>query len=174
MTGKVNELELPPEGRYLDCPRCKNSFHVAKPPDAVRNKRLMNSCPSCRYSTFTDEMFAICPKCGLTADDYQEKSRRQRENEQLLHDQEVLNRSYRNPDLIKVSTEDTVPERTRAPQSVEVPAWLCIGGGGALLSYGIIGLANYCSKDWQAVLSEPLLEPVSKLHVFFGLVSSPG
>ena len=126
LAGKINELELPPEGRNFNCPRCKNSFHVAKPPAADGNKRLVNSCPSCQYSTFTDEMFAVCPKCGLAADDYQEKSRKQRENEQLRHDQEVLNRSYRNSDLGNVPTEETVPGRARAAHTVEVTGWLCI------------------------------------------------
>jgi predicted Zn finger-like uncharacterized protein len=169
LVGKINELELPPEGRHLNCPRCKNSFHVVKPPDTGGNNRLMNSCPSCHYATFTDEMFTICPKCGLTGDDYQEISHKQQEREQLLHDQEILNRSFRNPDLVKVPTEETVPERARVAQPVAVTAWLCIAVGGAFLCYGIFGLVNYYSKDWQAVLSEPSLEPVSKLSVFFSL-----
>jgi len=135
LVGKINELELPPDGRRLNCPRCKNSFHVAKPPVAAGNKRLMNNCPSCQYSTFTDEMFAVCPKCGLTADNYHEKSRKQRESEQLLRDQEVLSRSYRNPDLTKDPTQDSVPVRVRAAQPVEVTAWLCAAVGVALVCY---------------------------------------
>jgi predicted Zn finger-like uncharacterized protein len=169
LAGKINELVLPPDGRHLICPRCKNSFHVAKPADAGVNKRLVNACPSCQYSTFTDELFAVCPKCGVSADDNEEISRRQRERERLQHDQEMLNRSFRNPDLVKAQSEETVPERPRTPQPIAVTAWLCIAMGGALLSYGLFGLVNYYGKDWQAILSEPLLEPVSKLYVFFSL-----
>ena len=169
LVGKINELELPPEGRHLDCPRCKNSFHIVRPPDAGGNSRLMNSCPSCHYSTFTDEMFAICPKCGQTADDYEKISQKQREREQLLHDQELLTRSFRNPDLVKAPTEETVPERARVAQPVAVTGWLSIAVGGILFSFGIFGLVNYYGKDWQAVLSESSLEPVSKLSIFFSL-----
>jgi len=54
-------------------------------------------------------------------------------------------------------------------QSVEVTAWLVMALGGALLAYGITGLMNYYSRDWQAALSQPLLVPVSKLSIFFQL-----
>ena len=168
LTGKINELELPPVGRTLNCPRCKNSFHVAKPPPKA-NTPLMNSCPSCQYATFTDEMFAVCPKCGMTAEEHQILSRKQREREQVQRDREALNRSFRNPDLVKAPVEEPTAQPARASQPVQVTAWLCIALGGLLLCYGSFGLANYYSKDWQAVLSEPVLEPVSKLYVFFSL-----
>ena len=170
LAGKVNELELPPLGRELTCPRCKESFHVEKPTLPAVNKALMNSCPSCQYATFTDEMFAVCPKCGMSAEDYQVLVRKQREREQLQRDQQSLQRSLRNPDLVlKVSAEEGGLEPVRTAQPVEVTAWLCIALGMALLCYGSIGLANYYQKDWQAVLSEQVLEPVSKLFVFFSL-----
>jgi hypothetical protein len=114
-------------------------------------------------------MFAICPKCGLTADDSQKISEKQREREKMQHDQEVLNRSFRNPDFVKTPTEETVPERASVAQPVAMTAWLCIVVGLAILCYGIFGLVNYYSKDWQAVLSETSLEPVSKPYVFFSL-----
>jgi predicted Zn finger-like uncharacterized protein len=169
LVGNFNELGLPPDGRNLNCPRCKNSFHVVKPPDKGGSTRLMNSCPSCNYSTFTDEMFAICPKCGLSADDCQEISRKRQERERVQLDQEVLNRSYRNPDLNRAPAEEPAHEPPRAAQPVQLTALLCILLGAALFCYGITGLVNYYSKDWQAVLSEPLLEPVSNLYVFFSL-----
>jgi hypothetical protein len=169
LAGKANELEFPPEGRNFDCPRCKNSFHVARPVDTGGNKSLMNICPACQYSTFTEEMFVVCPKCGLTADGYQEKTRKEREIEQERRDQEVLHRSYRNADLVKGPTEDDVPGQAKAGQPVRLTGWLCIAVGVALLCYGLAGLANYYSKDWQAQLSETHLEPVSKISVFFTL-----
>jgi len=130
---------------------------------------MMNSCPSCQYATFTDEMFAVCPKCGMTAEEHQALARKQREREQLQRDREALNRSFRNPDLVKAPVEEVAAQPARAAQPVQVTAWLCIALGGLLLCYGSLGLANYYSKDWQAVLSEPVLEPVSKLQVFFSL-----
>ena len=169
LAGKINELELPPGGRRITCPRCKSDFQVEKPPPPVGSKALRNSCPSCHYATFTEEMFADCPKCGMSAEDYQVLSRKQREREQTLRDQEALNRSFRNPDLVKVAKEESVAEPVRAAQAVELTARLCLVLGGALLCYGVLGLANYYQKDWQAVLSEAVLEPVSRFFVFFSL-----
>ena len=168
LTGKINELELPAQGRELACPRCKASFHVARPP-AAENAPLMNSCPSCQYATFTDEMFAVCPKCGMTVEDFQSLSRKKRERELAERDREALNRSFRNPDLLVAPPAEGSAAPPRVAQAVEVTAWLCIAVGGALLCFGLTGLANYYQKDWQAVLSEPVLEPVSKLFVFFSL-----
>jgi predicted Zn finger-like uncharacterized protein len=172
LTGKVNELELPPLGREMICPRCKKNFHVAKPP-AATGTHMMNSCPSCQYSTFSEEMFAVCPKCGLTAENAQAIFRKQREREQDARNQQALNRSYRNPDLITLPTEKVSAEPAGTARPVEVAARLCMALGGAVLCYGLAGLVKYYSKDWQAILSEPVLEPVSKLHVFFSLGLQP-
>lgn len=60
-------------------------------------------------------------------------------------------------------------EEVYAPESVEITAWLVMAVGGAALLYGISGLIDYYGRDWQAVLSEPYLVPVSKLSVFFDL-----
>ncbi len=169
LTGTVNEVELPVEGRRMNCPRCKTGFHVEKPPLAAGNRNLMSICPVCRYSTFTDEMFAVCPKCGLVGDQYREKLRKQQEEERMRSDREALHRSYRNPELVMAPVGEAVPQPVNAPQPVRVTGWTCIIAGGALLCYGLAGLLNYYGNDWQAKLSEPLLEPISKTAVFFRL-----
>jgi predicted Zn finger-like uncharacterized protein len=167
LTGKINELDLPPDGKDLNCPRCKKSFHVAKPADAELKRVMMNSCPACQYSTFTDEMFTVCPKCGMTLEEFQKKAQRRQEKEPSQRDLQQLNRSIRNPDLIKPPIEEKAPEAIKAAQPVAVTAWSCIGVALAILCYGIYGLLRYYGKDWQAALSETLIEPVSKTHVFF-------
>jgi predicted Zn finger-like uncharacterized protein len=171
LSGNINEVELPPLGRQMTCPRCKNGFHVAKP--SMDGKAMMNSCPSCQYSTFTDEMFAVCPKCGMSAEESLVMARKLREREQVQRDQDSLNRSFRNPDLVKSLPEESAPETVRAAQPIQVTAWLCFTVGGALLIYGIYGLVNYYRNDWQAILSEPVLEPVSTLFVFYSLGMMP-
>ena len=165
MTGNINELELPPDGRNVLCPRCKTGFHVVKPPPAA-GSFLVNLCPACQYSTFTEEMFAVCPKCGVKAGDHREK-RRQEEREQMRHKLEVQSKSHHNPDL--VTQQGPMPPKVAAPEQVRRTGWLCIAAGGALLCYGLIGLANYYGKDWQVILSDPLLEPLSKTGVFFSI-----
>jgi predicted Zn finger-like uncharacterized protein len=169
LTGNINEIDIPPEGRELNCLRCKTSFHVAKPPLEPGNHHLMNICPVCQYSTFTDEMFAVCPKCGVVGDDFREIRRKQEEKEQMRREQELLHRSCRNPSFVMNNMDDSVPEPAKAPQPVRVTGLICISAGGALLCYGLAGLAKYYSKDWQSILSEPLLEPISKTDVFFRL-----
>ena len=168
LAGKINELELPPAGRELTCPRCKKSFQVAKPP-AAGGVAMMGSCPSCQYSTFSEEMFTVCPKCGLSAEEGQILSRKLRDKAQLQRDQEALTRSLRNPDLVQVPIKESAAQPLKAAPAVELTAWLCIALGVALLCYGASGLFNYYREDWQAVLSEPTLVPVSKLFVFFSL-----
>ncbi|HTY21358.1 MAG TPA: zinc-ribbon domain-containing protein [Geobacteraceae bacterium] len=167
LSGKVNEVELPDSGRELECPRCKHSFHVDKPKTSVGGRDLMNICPACQYSTFTDEMFAVCPKCGLVASSYREKIRKQQEMEQLQRDQETLTRSHRNPDLVTNRNGESEPEKPNIPQPVKLTGVACITVGVILFFYGISGLMNYYGKDWQAALSEPFVEPVSQTSIFF-------
>jgi predicted Zn finger-like uncharacterized protein len=173
LSGKVNEVELPAAGRELICPRCKKSFHVAKPPPSTGGQDLMNICPACQYSTFTDELFAVCPKCGVVGSIYREKIRKKQGVEQIRRDHEALTRSHRNPDLVTTLAEDVVPEKASIPQTVLITGIVCIALGGLLLIYGVSGLMNYYGKDWQAILSEPFVEPESKTSIFFRLGSVP-
>ena len=167
LTGKINEVELPDLGRELECPRCKKGFHVDKPKASPAGADLMNICPACQYSTFTDELFAVCPKCGLVGSAYREKVRKQQEKEQLKHDNDVLTRSHRNPDLVTNLKEEGESEKQSIPQIIRMTGIACIAVGLLLLFYGTSGLMNYYGKDWQAALSEPFIEPVSKTGIFF-------
>jgi predicted Zn finger-like uncharacterized protein len=171
LTGNVNELEMPPEGRLVSCPRCKNSFHVDKPAVAVWSPDMMNVCPVCQYSTFGTEMFAVCPQCGLVGSEYQAKLRKrqelEREQQQARADQELLQRSVRNPDLSQAPAAEN--GRSATPLPVRYTGWACTALGVALLCYGLYGLASYYGSDWQTTLSEGRLEPLSKTEVFFRL-----
>ncbi len=169
LSGKVNELDFPPGGRDLQCPRCKSTFHVNKPPPPAGRQELMSMCPACQYSTFTDELFAVCPRCGLVGSEYRDNSKKRQEAERLDRDRELLTRSHRNPDLVAPAPEEDLPESARAPQTIRITALSCMAVGGVLLLYGLYGLATYYSQDWQAILSERLLEPVSGTSVFFRL-----
>ncbi|HEY6006991.1 MAG TPA: zinc-ribbon domain-containing protein [Geobacteraceae bacterium] len=169
LTGTVNELEIPSGGRDISCPRCKHDFHLDQPP-AVAELHLMNVCPACQYSTFSEEMFAVCPKCGTTEKEFREqKTHRQQETARLERDAQALHRSYRNPDLVAGTPERPEAVQESAPQPLRVAGWLSTAAGGVLLFYGAYGLAGYYGKDWQAILSAPLLEPLSSTRVFFRL-----
>jgi hypothetical protein len=138
-----------------------------KPPPLSGKLELMDICPACHYTTFTDETFAVCPKCGLVGSEYRENIHKQLKKDQTLRDREVLTRSHRNPDLVAPSPVETIPELSRAPQPIRVLGCVCVVIGGILLLYGLNGLLGYYSKDWQAALSEQLLEPASESNVFF-------
>lgn len=185
LSGNVNEVELPAEGRYMSCPRCKTNFHAAKPPLPSDSRFLMNTCPVCQYSTFTDEMFAVCPKCGHSGKDYKKVLKKreepvhhapqqdlpplQEDMEQLKRELDALSLSHRNPDLVKAPAEAAAAEPVKAPEPVKWTGWVCVAAGAVLVLLGFFGLNNYYSKDWQEILSEPLLEPLSKTRVFFSL-----
>jgi hypothetical protein len=129
----------------------------------------MNICPACQYSTFTEEMFAVCPKCGIEGSIYREKIRKKKDVEQLRRDHEALTRSHRNPDLVNTFADESGPVKVSIPQPVLITGIICIAVGGLLLIYGVSGLMNYYGKDWQAILSEPFVEPESRTSLFFRL-----
>lgn len=169
LAGNLNEMEIPAEGRNMQCPRCKTVLHVEKPAAQGSDPYLMNICPDCQYSTYTEEMFSVCPKCGVSGKDYHERRRRQKDLDQAHADLEALQRSFRNPEFVRPAPEISAVEQAEAPQAVMTAGWLCVAVACALLCYGSSGLYAYYAKDWQAILSEPLLEPLSRTGVFFRL-----
>jgi len=194
LTGNVNEEDLSSKGRRFDCPRCKTGFHVDMPSPGSAGRNLMSMCPICQYSTFTDEMFSVCPKCGTTGSDYRimllkksEQNQQRQEStgnsqeppptepdqEQMMREYELLTRSLRNPDF-----EVEEPDREKTPKSplsgpIRVTGWTALITGAIFLCIAVAGLMNYYGKDWQTILSSPLLEPASKVEIFFKFGFSP-
>ncbi|HET6419748.1 MAG TPA: DUF4388 domain-containing protein [Geobacteraceae bacterium] len=170
LTGKVDEPEMPPEGRLVSCPWCKNTFNVDKP-GAVGSSDMISICPVCQYSTFGTELFAVCPQCGLVASKYQAKLRKKQEMEQeqqrAWYNQELELRSIRNPYLLQAPAADE--ERNAALLTVRYTGRGCFALGVAFLCYGLCGLVSFYGNDWQTILSEGRLEPISKIEVFFRL-----
>ncbi len=188
LTGNINSVDVPAEGRNFECPRCKDSFLVAKPAPDTESKHLMSMCPVCQYSTFTDEMFAVCPECGTNGCDYQKMALQKSAGKpsqrnplpkgveepaspvdqvQIQHDFERFTRSRRNPYFVTETAAEEVAEKPVTPLPIRITGWTAAGAGGILLCSGMAGLLNYYGKDWQALLSVPFLEPVSKTSIFF-------
>ncbi len=188
LTGNINEEDLSSKGRRFDCPRCKTGFHVNIPSPVTAGRNLMSMCPTCQYSTFTDEMFSVCPQCGTTGSDYHEmllkkseqNQRRsesahvtreappaEQDHEQMKRQYERLSRSLRNPDFeIKEPDRDETP-KIPIPGPIRLTGWLAIITGAVSLCIAGGGLLNYYGKDWQTILSSPLLEPASPVQIFF-------
>jgi predicted Zn finger-like uncharacterized protein len=166
-SGNLPDHEIPEEGRFLSCPKCKHGFDVEKP-RATANEYRVDVCPACSYSTFGDELFATCPKCGVFIKTYVD---RQREEMARAREQELLNRKF---------SRDTTPEpMPGVPSSAAAPAPArtaesgiaigefienlhpvnLVGYGTALVSVvillmGIFGLFDYFGTDYAAKVSE--------------------
>lgn len=128
---------------------------------------MMNVCPNCSYSTFTDEMFDVCPKCGLKGSAYREKKLQKEESEQLARDQERLQRGLRPDDFVQPPPTPPEPEAIPIPQPIRYTGWGILAVSAFVAFYGIFGLADYYGKDLYAKLNETELEPVSHGEVFF-------
>lgn len=179
-SGNINEHELPDEGRLLACPRCKEQFHIAKPRKKATSPFATNTCPSCGYSTFCEEVFDECPHCGS---DVKVAMERKREEETRKREQEILNRNYRatpGEAVILPTATDIAPqpdtilqarsfaELTDAVTPVTAVGWGMVTVSAVLLCLGCWGLLHYWGTDIQAQLSEQSIEPVSAWQVFWG------
>jgi predicted Zn finger-like uncharacterized protein len=167
LSGEVSDHEVPLDGRYIDCPRCKTGFHVKKPLAKGWNPNMMSSCPACQYSTFTDEMFDVCPKCGLQGSVHNEKKRQQQSEVQVKQDLERLNRSLRPDDFVKPPVRESEPDIDRAPPLVRYTAIGALAVSCIIAFFGITGLVRYDGQALLAKLNEESLEPVSMTRVFF-------
>ncbi|QEM68343.1 hypothetical protein FO488_09325 [Geobacter sp. FeAm09] len=163
-SGTIPDHEIPEQGRFLTCPRCNHAFSIKKP-RAESNAYLVDTCPSCSYSTFGDELFSTCPKCGVVVKAFVE---RQREEAQRLRDQELLGKKF-SRDAAPTPPE---PETTVVADLVETlhPVNLIGWGTGLaaiiILGMGLWGVAGYHGGDIQAQLSAQRDEPVSAWYVF--------
>jgi predicted Zn finger-like uncharacterized protein len=192
-SGSIPDHEIPEEGRFLSCPKCKHGFDVKKP-KAAANEYLVDVCPACAYSTFGDERFSACPKCGVNIKAFID---RQRVEQARAREQEILNRKF-SRDISPLATPGGSPSvPLPSPPADQIPAsgGVAIGefienlhpvnligwgtglGAVVILLMGVFGLFDYYGTDYLSKLSEENIElgieeRVSALNVFFhyGLV----
>jgi predicted Zn finger-like uncharacterized protein len=186
--GNIPDHEIPEEGRFLSCPRCKHGFDVKKP-KATTSEYKVDVCPACAYSTFGDERFATCPKCGVVIKAFID---RQREEMARAREQEVLTRKFSRdispasmPNM-PMSSSFPSPSPSPEPESksidigelienlhpVNLIGWGCSAVAVVVTILGIMGLVDYFGEDIQAKLTAQREEQVSAWYVFihFGLV----
>ncbi|WP_281184706.1 zinc-ribbon domain-containing protein [Trichlorobacter lovleyi] len=180
-SGTINDLEIPDDGMMLACPRCKESFRVEKPRKKATSAFATNTCPSCGYSTFCEEVFDECPHCGLDVKTVIERKRKEDVQKQEL---EMRNRNIR-PDTVVALPQPSGIITPAAPAAGEKPAIslagfangfdpvAAVGWGVAVwaavfLLLGGWGVIDYLGTDLQAQLSEQSIEPVSAWQVFWG------
>jgi predicted Zn finger-like uncharacterized protein len=179
-SGNLPDHEIPEEGRFLSCPKCKHGFDVKKP-KATTNEYLVDVCPACAYSTFGDERFGTCPKCGVFIKTFVD---RQREEMARARDQEILNRKFSRdtapvPSMPMPSGLSSSPAPApKAEPSVAIGEFIenlhpvnLVGWGCSLVAVviflmGFLGMFDYYGNDIQAKLTEQREEQVSAWYVF--------
>lgn len=162
--GSIPEHEIPEAGRFVSCPRCQQGFTVRKP-RAGNDSYLVDTCPACNFSTFGDETFGTCPKCGVLVKSFVE---RQREEVLQQRNQELLTKKFNRDE------EPPAPEAESAPVAdfienlhpVNLVGWGVVLAAVVIVAAGLWGVIGYDGQAIQARLSEQRDEQVSGWYVF--------
>lgn len=160
--GNLPDHEIPEAGRFVNCPHCRQGFTVRKPP-ASRATHLVDTCPACNFSTFGEERFGSCPKCGVEIKAFVE---RQREEQQ--RNQELLTKNFNRSDELPPSGSEAVPvaDFLENLHPVNLIGW---GAGLAaiiIVGIGLWGVNEYDGQEILTRLSEQRDEQVSGWYVF--------
>jgi predicted Zn finger-like uncharacterized protein len=164
-SGTIPDHEVPESGRFINCPRCHEGFTITKPRSG-NDVYLVDTCPSCGFSTFGDETFSNCPKCGVVIKTCIE---RQREEQRLKHNQELLGKKYNNTE-----TPPTPQEAFATPVTdfidnlhpVNLIGWGTAAVATIVLLFGIWGIIGYDGSKIQNQLMEDGGKKVSGFSVF--------
>lgn len=162
--GSIPEHEIPEAGRFVSCPRCQQGFTVRKS-RAGNDSYLVDTCPACNFSTFGDETFGTCPKCGVLVKSFVE---RQREEVLQQRNQELLTKKFNRDE------EPPAPEAESAPVAdfienlhpVNLVGWGVALAAVVIVAAGLWGVIGYDGQAIQARLSEQRDEQVSGWYVF--------
>lgn len=164
VSGTIPEHEISDQGRFLNCSNCGHGFTVNKPrPEG--GAYLVDSCPSCNYSTFGDESFSTCPKCGVVVKAFVE---RQRDKAQLHRDQELLDKRFSHEESPLPHEQETsaVADFIETLHPVNLIGWGTSLAAVIIAVMGLWGLVGYYGSDIHEQLSAQLDEPVSAWYVF--------
>lgn len=170
VSGTIDETKLPASGKLVVCPRCGHGFTV-KPPPKKWSRYMMNTCPGCGYSTFSEETFAVCPRCGLDGEAYhtrrieEEKRERERLREEEFPPLPVP------PPSSKYAVrreEESVPVFPDAPPVVRIVGWGMLIVGLVSGVFGLMGIGTYLGTDWKSILEDQIGEAPGSFTIFMG------
>ncbi|GFE57925.1 zinc-ribbon domain-containing protein [Geobacter sp. AOG1] len=202
LSGQISDLNVPPEGMNMDCPRCKTSFFVKK--EATTSwKDTATECPACRFSTFSEERFDICPTCGLVIKDYNEKKgkgglaparsasskpprqhealapteiRRRAEEDLRRLEEKNAGRSYGGSEAMPVSPPEPAAAARLLPAiplPVQLVGWVVIVVALTVMVYSLLGISSYYEKLREVAGDQFLAEEYAALHSVWGGVVFP-
>jgi predicted Zn finger-like uncharacterized protein len=164
-SGTIPDHEIPETGRFLNCPRCNECFSVTKP-RAAKNEYLVDTCPSCSFSTFGDETFSTCPKCGIMIKTFIE---RQREENILKRNQELLGKKLNNIEVSAPPPEaatTTVADFIDNLHPVKLIGWGVAAVAVAVFGFGLMGISEHDSTKIKELIFLQREEQVSDIYVF--------
>lgn len=194
LTGNIDDSTVPATGLAMTCPRCKKKFTAEKPVyEAGAAVAMLDTCPSCQYATFSEEKFAVCPKCGLVVADYHKKLLESRKTAAPRQNAPPPRRAQEEAAPVRITEEqrrrdeesrkkyglDKVPgvveieEPVKAHQQVEKPLPICIVGWGTifvailLIAYGGSGIQEYLVKVKEAKAAIAALEGAASAPTLF-------
>jgi predicted Zn finger-like uncharacterized protein len=159
--GTIPDHEVPDTGRFVSCPRCKESFTVTKPRSGS-DAFLVDTCPSCSFSTFGDETFSTCPKCGISVKTCIE---RQREEQMLKHNQELLAKKFSNSETVQPPPENAatpVADFVENLHPVNIISWGVLAGAIVIILLGLWGVISY---DGAKIKAQQLAEVIDEQQV---------
>jgi predicted Zn finger-like uncharacterized protein len=189
LTGQVSDANIPPEGRGMDCPRCKTNFFIQKSVTA-NWADTSTDCPRCGFSTFSAERFDICPQCGLVVKDHKEKGGQQPaagkadipgagpapvDREQMLQELERLEREEQRRNRQRQESVGIIqPPREGVPDAVETPAAVRYLGGAfillalVLMTYGGMGFYEYMNMTPAQAITTGFEDPPTSFGLYLG------
>ncbi len=194
LTGNIDDAIVPATGLAMTCPRCKKKFTAEKPVlQSGAAAAMLDNCPSCQYATFSEEKFAVCPKCGLVVADYRRNLLESRKSAARRPNAPPVRRVQEEAPPVRISEEqrqrdeesrkkyclDKVPgvaeveEPSKAVPSVETPlpvliiGWATIIVAILLTVYGGNGINEYLGKVKEAIAAIAALEEAESPVVLF-------
>lgn len=160
LAGELTDGDVPPEGKSINCPRCKTGFQVGGAPPLSWADSFID-CPNCGYSDFTGKRFDICPTCGLDARGYVKPQKKQRKTvlpgpetaggedgagqDGVAGELPGARGEGRNKEGIGPGTfpRQVVPRDLDMPLPLKCLGWFFMFGGVAMVVWGIKGFYEY-------------------------------
>ncbi|HEY6871184.1 MAG TPA: zinc-ribbon domain-containing protein [Geobacteraceae bacterium] len=193
LTGQVSDLSVPAEGRYMDCPRCKNSFFVNKIAPASWADTLTD-CPRCGYSTYSGDRFDICPGCGLVAKDHSAQrgeqsagrtapqqggaaaggkaeidvERMRQDLERVQREEEKKRRLHGAGEGVPMPDEQPVPESAAVPPPVRYLGWAFVTAGLLMVVWGGKEFLEYRGLAAAPAAPSEFAEPPGPARLYLG------
>ena len=153
------------DGRFIVCPSCNHGFDIKRPKN-IENAWLVDVCPACNYSTFGEQRFGVCPKCGITVKvfiDTQWKEKAKKRKHKMQTDRVSYSDEIIDPD----GESKVAKEISKKFHPAELIGWTCILLASVVIVLNVKVLIKYYSDDFQStLLDESLTFATTRLYYY--------